>query len=135
MLVSGVQQSDSVIYIYIYICICVCVYIYIYIYTHSFSYFFHYDLLQDIECSSLCYTIGPCLSILFFLLIYLFIFGSVGSSLLHAGFLQLQRAGATLHCGAWASHCSGFSCCGAWALGAWASVAVACGLSSCGSQA
>ena len=30
---------------------------------------------------------------------------------------------------------TGFSCCGAQALGAWASVVVACGLSSCGSQA
>ena len=39
----------------------------------------------------------------------------------------------TLHCGAWASHCSGFSCCGARALGAWASVVVARGFSSCGS--
>ena len=37
-----------------------------------------------------------------------------------------------LLCGARASHCSGFSCCGARALGAWASVAVACRLSSCG---
>ena len=31
----------------------------------------------------------------------------------------------TLLCGAWASHCGGFSCCGARALGAWASVVVA----------
>ena len=46
-----------------------------------------------------------------------------------------RRAGATLHCGAWASHCSGFSCCGAWALCAWASVVVARGLRSCGSRA
>ena len=38
-----------------------------------------------------------------------FFFGCVGSSLLHAGFLQLWRAGATLGCGAQASHCSGFS--------------------------
>ena len=44
-------------------------------------------------------------------------------------------SGATLHCGAQASHCSGFSCCGARALGAWASVAVARGLSSCDSRA
>ena len=43
--------------------------------------------------------------------------------------------GATLCCGARASHCGGFSCCGARALGAWASVAVARGLSSCGAQA
>ena len=43
--------------------------------------------------------------------------------------------GATLPCGARASHCGGFSCCGARALGARASVVVAHGLSSCGSQA
>ena len=67
--------------------------------------------------------------------IYLFIFGCVGSSLLHAGFLQLWRAGATLCCGARASHCGGFSCCEARALGIRASVVVACGLSSCGSLA
>ena len=71
----------------------------------------------------------------FFNFIYLFIFGCVGSSLLHAGFLQLLRAGATLCCGAWASHCGGFSCCRAQALGARASVVVARRLSSCGSRA
>ena len=43
--------------------------------------------------------------------------------------------GATLCCGAQASHCGGFSCCRAWALGTWVSVVVARGLSSCGSQA
>ena len=68
-------------------------------------------------------------SVFFF---FKFIFGFIGSSLLHMGFLQLRRAGATLRCGARASHCGGFSCCGAWALGAWASVVVARGLSSCG---
>ena len=47
----------------------------------------------------------------------------------------MQRAKATLHCGARASHCGGFSCFRAWALGARASVVVARGLSSCGSQA
>ena len=40
--------------------------------------------------------------------------------------------GATLHGGVRASHCGGFSCCGAQALGTWASVVVADGLSSCG---
>ena len=51
------------------------------------------------------------------------------------GFLYLQRAGAALHCSAWASHCSGVSCCGAQALGTWASVIAACWLSSCGMRA
>ena len=46
-------------------------------------------------------------------IIYLFIYGCVGSSFLCKGFLQLRRAGATLHRGAWASHCCGLSCCGA----------------------
>ena len=64
-----------------------------------------------------------------YLFIYLFIFGCVGSLLLCAGFLQLQRAGTTLRCGARASHCGGFSRCGAWALGVWASVVAAGGLS------
>ena len=40
---------------------------FIYIQTHkySFLYSFHYSLLQDIEYSSLYYTVGPCLSILY----------------------------------------------------------------------
>ena len=36
-----------------------------------------------------------------------------------------QQAGAALPFSVLASHCSGFSCCGAWALGPWASVLVA----------
>ena len=52
-----------------------------------------------------------------------------------AGFLWLWLAGATLRCGVQASHCGGFSCCRAQALGVWASVAVACGISSCGIRA
>ena len=43
-------------------------------------------------------------------------------------------AGLGLRCSAWASHCSGFSCCGARALGAWASVVV-CRLDRCGARA
>ena len=50
--------------------------------------------------------------------IFNFFIGCVGSLLLCAGFLQLRQVRATLHCGAWTSHCGGFSCCGAWALGA-----------------
>ena len=49
LLVSSIWQSDSVIHI------CVC-------FTHNP---FHYGLLQDIVYSSLCYTVRPCLSILY----------------------------------------------------------------------
>ena len=50
MLVSGVQQSDSVISI-----MCVCVRVCIF-----FQILFLYRLLQNIKYSSLCYTVGPC---------------------------------------------------------------------------
>ena len=74
-------------------------------------------------------------SFLFIFKFIYFIFGCVGSLLLPTGFLQLQRVGATLRCGTWASHCGGLSCCGAWALGVQASVVAARGLSSCGLRA
>ena len=51
------------------------------------------------------------------------------------GFSLVAGAGATLRCGAQASHCGGFSCSGARALGTRASVVVARGFSSCGTQA
>ena len=70
-----------------------------------------------------------------FYFLFYFIFGCIGSLLLCTGFLQLWRAGATLRCGAHASHFGGFSCCGARALGTQASVVVVHGLSSCGSRA
>ena len=79
---------------------------------------------------------------------FFFFLAALGLSLPRAGFLQLRQAGATLCCGARASHCGGFSCCGARALGTRASVVVArrpqssrasvvivCGLSSCGARA
>ena len=50
-------------------------------------------------------------------------------------FSSCREQGATLRCGAPASHCGGFSCCVARALGAQALVVVARGLSSCGSRA
>ena len=74
-------------------------------------------------------------NIFFNLFFFNFIFGCIGSLLLRVGFLQLQRAGATLRCGVRASHCGGFSCCGAWAVRARASVVVARRLSSCGLRA
>ena len=51
------------------------------------------------------------------------------------GLSLVAASRATLCCGARASHCGGFSCCGARALSARASVVVACGLSSCDSRA
>ena len=71
----------------------------------------------------------------FFFFLFFFFFLSLLGLGCCAGFLWLQPVGATLHCGARASHCGGFSCCGAQALGTWASVVEARGLSSCGSQA
>ena len=50
------------------------------------------------------------------------------------GLSLVAASGTTLHCCVRASHCGGFSCCGAQALGARASVVAAHGLSSCGSQ-
>ena len=68
--------------------------------------------------------------------VYLFIYFLAALGL-HAvcGLSLVMASGDTVRCGAWASHCGGFSCCGARALGAWASVVVACGLRSCGSWA
>ena len=51
------------------------------------------------------------------------------------GYSSLRRVGAILRCGAQASHCGGFFCCGARVLGVQASIVVARGLSSCGSWA
>ena len=75
MLISSVQQSDSVIHIYthIYIHVYTHTYIYTYIYIYIYIYIyvlfhvlFHYGLSLDIEYSSLCYIVRPCcLSILF----------------------------------------------------------------------
>ena len=48
-----------------------------------------------------------------FFLIFLFLFGCIGSLFLCDGFLQLRQVGATLHRGARASHYHGLSCCGA----------------------
>ena len=50
-------------------------------------------------------------------------------------FLSLFLAMLGRYCFAWASHCSGFSCCGAQAPGRRASVIAAHGLSSCNSRA
>ena len=71
----------------------------------------------------------------FFINLFYFIFGCIGSSLLRGLSLVAASGGATPRCGAWASHCGGFSCCGAQALGARSLVVAARRLSSCGLQA
>ena len=80
------------------------------------------------------------ISFFFFLLYFYFIFpflAALGLRCCTRAFSSCQErwGGATLHCGARASHCSGFSCCRAQALGTRASVVVAHRLSSCGSWA
>ena len=50
------------VYIRIHVCVCVCVY--------SFPGSFLCSLLQDIEYSSLCYTVNPCLFILYIFYIW-----------------------------------------------------------------
>ena len=53
------------VYTYIHIYMYIYIYIYLYIYISS-QILFPCSLLQDIEYSSLCYTVGPsCLSILY----------------------------------------------------------------------
>ena len=83
---------------------------------------------QGTPLSNLFFKINLFILFIYFWLCWVFIAA-------HRLYLWLQRAGVTLCCGVRASHCSGFSCCGAWALGARASVVVAHGLSSCGSRA
>ena len=65
--------------------------------------------------------------------IYLFL-AALGLCWCTWAFSSCSEWGATPHCGAWASHCSGFSCCGARALGMRASVVVAHRLSSCSAR-
>ena len=104
-----------------------------------FQIFYIFNIIQRIILCHLFLPIKNLNSLFIFCFfnkfIYLFIFGCVGSLLLHVGFLYLRRVGTTLRCGARASHCSGFFYCGARALGTWTSVFVACRLSSCGSWA
>ena len=105
----------------------------------------HRDYIKELMVrkadSRVAYLLGLCTptfySFFFFninLFIYLFIFGCFWFFVAVCGFLKLRRAGATLRCSVWASHCSGFCCCGARALGARASVVVARGLGSCGTR-
>ena len=70
--------------------------------------------------------------IYYLLFIIYYFFTVLGLRCCVQAFFSCGKQGATLLCSAQASHCGGFSCCGAWALGKWSSVVAACGLSSCG---
>ena len=71
--------------------------------------------------------------------IYFFSFGFTGSSLLCGLFSSCSKPGLLSKCNLQASHCSGFSCWGVWALGegfsSWDSRALEHRLSSCGKRA
>ena len=85
-----------------------------------------HDVFPPVQGLGSSLTLLKYLKIYFFLLknIYLVVLG------LHhcMGFSLVWRAGATLVSGAWASHCSGFSCCQAQALQHMGSVVAAPGL-------
>ena len=66
VLISAVQWSDSVMYVY----------------TFFFIFSLHYGLSQDIEYSSLCFTVGPCcLSLIYKVLCICQMSFSISSSL------------------------------------------------------
>ena len=76
----------------------------------------------------------------FFFLIYLFVFGFPGSSMLHGLFSSYGERGLLCSCSAGASHCGGFSRCRTRILGysvfsSGGSWALEHSLSSCGTQA
>ena len=83
-------------------------------------------------CSFICLIVS-------FLFIYFFKFylllAALGLCCCTGAFSSWGERGLLFAADARASHCGGFSCCGARALGAQASIVVAHGLSSCGSWA
>ena len=100
------------------------------------SQFFTKQCNSDLHCQTLRVKKSFILILFYFFYYYFFInlfYFYFFLAALGLCFLQLQRVGATLRCGARASHGGGFSCCGARALGAPASVVVARGLQSAGS--
>ena len=80
---------------------------------------------------------SPCCPFFFFFnnFIYLFIFPSLGLSCCEGLFSSCEEQGLLSSRHVQASHCGGFSCCGAWARGAWTSIPAVHGVSSCSSRA
>ena len=78
--------GKSFVYVCVFVCVCVCVYVqliynimlmftvqqsdsFIYIHTLFFNIFVHYGLSEDIEQSSLCYTVGSCCLFILYLIV------------------------------------------------------------------
>ena len=92
-------------------------------------------MIYSIQCLTMCHYLLKTLS-LTAILLYLFIYlAALGLRCCAWAFSSCGEWGLLFRCGAQASHCGGFSCCGAQALGARASVIVAWGLSSRDSRA
>ena len=81
-----------------------------------------YIILFYLYLRSLIYPVWGSLSFFFFFLInlfyLLFFLAVLGLHCSTRAFSSWWCVGAALRCGAQASHCGGFSCCGAQALGA-----------------
>ena len=91
------------------------------------------DWLGRQGLSTWCAKRGELCFLLAFLKNHLFVcFGLCGVLVAVRAFLQLWKEGATLHCGVWVSHCSGFSCCRVLAVGHVGSIVIAPGLQSKG---
>ena len=91
-----------------------------------------FHVLAIIICAAMNIGVHVCKRHYFLKSIYLFIFGRAGSLLLHGLFSSCSKQRLLSSCGGQASHGSGFSCCGAWALGTLTWVVAAYGLRSCG---
>ena len=84
----------------------------------------HTDSNKEIDLSTFSHIafqksvsgLGQLLLVFFFFLISLFLVVLGLSLLLHRFFSSCGERGLLSSCNAQASHCSGFSCCGAWAL-------------------
>ena len=73
-----------------------------------------------------------CFLVFFFLIIMYSFLAALGVHCSHGlSLAAASKSKKNSRCSTLASHCSGFSCCGAWALGAQVSVIVAHGISSC----
>ena len=83
-------------------------------------------------CTDFCVNVSL---LFFFKNKFIYLLAALGLRCCVRAFSSCNEWGATLRCGTRASHCSGFSYCGARALGMRASIVVTRRLSSCGSQA